>query len=327
MKAMVLQSPSKLLQLMELPIPEPSASQVLIKVLACGVCRTDLHIVDGELKKPQSSLIPGHQVVGKIIKIGKEVRNFKLGDRVGVSWLGSTCETCKFCTHNQENLCAQAAYTGYTINGGFAEYCVANAAYCFAIPESYSDTQVAPLLCAGLVGYRAYRKISHMSKIGIYGFGSAGHILIQVAKFQNKHTYVFTKPNDAAAQELALQLGADWAGSSTDDPPELLDAAIIFAPVGELIPRALAVIDKGGIVVCGGIHMSEIPAFSYDLLWGERTVCSIANLTRQDGVEFLELAPKIPIQTAVTTYKLEQANQALADLRAGKFVGSAVICL
>lgn len=327
MKAMVLQKAGEELQLTELPIPEPSAIQVLIKVLACGVCRTDLHIVDGELERPKSALIPGHQVVGIIVKIGEQVSKFNIGDRVGVSWLSSSCGTCQFCLHKQENLCEQAIYTGYTINGGFAEYCVANAEYCFLIPTNYSDIQSAPLLCAGMVGYRAYRKILQATKIGIYGFGSAGHILCQVAKFQNKQVYVFTRPHDQAAQDLALLLGADWAGSSMEEPPVLLDAAIIFAPIGELIPRALAGINKGGTVVCGGIHMSEIPSFPYALLWGERCICSVANLTRQDGLDFLELASKVPIQSKVNTYSLEQANQALDDLRNGAFVGSAVICM
>lgn len=327
MRAMILQDGKQELQLVELPIPEPNVTQVLIKVQICGVCRTDLHIIDGELEKPKLDLIPGHQVVGIITKVGEQVSKFKVGERVGVSWLNSSCGICQFCTHNQENLCDQAIYTGYTINGGFSEYCVANAEYCFAIPTCYSDIQAAPLLCAGIVSYRAYRKIMYATKIGIYGFGSAGHILCQVAKFQNKKLYVFTRPDDQNAQDFALQLGADWAGSSTQDPPELLDAAIIFAPQGELIPRALGALNKGGTVVCGGIHMSEIPSFSYDLLWGERCICSVANLTRQDGIEFLELASKIPIETKVTTYSLEQANQALNDLRSGAFVGSAVICI
>jgi propanol-preferring alcohol dehydrogenase len=327
MLAMVLKAPGKALELTEVAVPVPNADQVLIKITACAVCRTDLHILDGELAGPTLPLIPGHQIVGRVVQAGTNVTKFKINDRVGIGWLGFTCGTCEFCSSGKENLCDHIQFTGYNIDGGFAEYCVVNANKCFLLPECFSDTQVAPLLCAGSVGFRAYKKISNAKKIGIYGFGSAAHILLQVALFQHKQIYAFTREGDQAAQEFASKLGATWAGYSSQMPPELLDAAIIFAPVGELIPKALAAVKKGGIVVCGGIHMSEIPAFSYDLLWGERVLCSVANLTHQDGVEFLELAPQVPITTEVTTYSLPQANQALEDLRHGIFNGSAVILL
>jgi propanol-preferring alcohol dehydrogenase len=326
MLAMILKKSGNL-ELAEVVRPVPNSDQVLIKITACAVCRTDLHILDGELADPKLPLIPGHQTVGRIVQLGASVTKFKIGDRIGVGWLGFTCGSCEFCSSGKENLCDQAKYTGYNLDGGFAEYCVANANKCFLLPERFSDIQVAPLLCAGSVGFRAYKKISDAKKIGIYGFGSAAHILLQVALFQHKQIYAFTRDGDQSAQEFAIKLGATWAGASSQMPPELMDAAIIFAPVGELIPRALSAVKKGGIVVCGGIHMSEIPAFSYDLLWGERILCSVANLTHQDGVEFLELAPQVSLSTEVTTYSLLEANKALQDLKSGKFNGAAVIKL
>lgn len=325
MLSMMLKKSGRVLELTEMPIPECLADQVLIQVSACAVCRTDLHIVDGELPNIPLPLIPGHQIVGKFVKIGSNVHNLRINDRVGVSWLGSTCEMCEYCNSDRENLCDSAKFTGYQINGGFAEYCVALAKHCYLIPENYSDVQAAPLLCAGAVGFRAYKMIGQAQKIGIYGFGSAAHILTQIAIKQGKQIYAFTREGDANAQNFALELGATWAGASNELPGDLLDAAIIFAPIGDLVPRALAAVKKGGKVVCGGIHMSEIPAFSYDLLWGERMLCSVANLTQSDGVEFLSLVAKIPVKTQVTTYSLQQTNEALEDLRNGKFNGAAVI--
>lgn len=325
MLAMVLEKSQRILQMRDVQTPEPSATQVLVKISACAVCRTDLHIVDGELNHPKLDLIPGHQIVGQIVKLGKQVNNLKIGNRVGISWLGYTCGKCEYCISDRENLCDFAKFTGYQLDGGFAEYCVAEANKCFILPSNYSDLEVAPLLCAGAVGFRAYKKILHAQKIGIYGFGSAAHILTQIAIFQNKQIYAFTRSGDFVAQQFALDKGAVWAGNSNVQPPQLLDAAIIFAPVGELIPQALAATKKGGIVVCGGIHMSEIPSFNYDLLWGERVLCSVANLTHQDGVEFLQLAPRVPVNTTITQYSLAETNQALADLRAGNFAGTAVV--
>lgn len=315
---MVLTEYGKPLRLMDMPIPVAQENEILIKVHNCGVCRTDLHIVDGELKDAKLPLIPGHQVVGTRVDTG---------ERVGVSWLGSTCGRCDYCVTDHENLCDNAKFTGYTLNGGFAEYCVARKDFCFPIPGDFADLQAAPLLCAGLVGYRAYRKLKDAKKIGIYGIGAAAHIIMQVAKHQGKLIYAFTRPDDSAAQQFAKELGATWVGSSVENPPELLDAAIIFAPVGALVPRALEVVKKGGTVVCGGIHMSMIPSFSYDLLWGERELCSVANLTRKDGIDFFQIAPKIPIHTKVNNYALIDVNQALDDLRNGKFTGAAVISL
>lgn len=327
MHAMLLKHPGQKLQYIELPIPSPRENEVLIKVHACGICRTDLHVVDGELKQPKLPLIPGHQIVGKIVQLGNAVSEFHLGQRIGIPWLGGSCSHCSYCLSGQENLCDLPRFTGYQIDGGFAEYCVADASFCFLIPENYSDEQAAPLLCAGLIGYRSLNKTADAKRIGIYGFGAAAHILVQVAKFQHREIYAFTRPNDIAAQEFAKRLGAKWAGGSDQSPPCLLDAAIIFAPDGALVPAALRVVVKGGIVVCGGIHMSDIPSFPYEILWGERSVCSVANLTRQDGEEFLALAPQIPIKTEVHTYPLTQVNEALDDLRHGRFTGAAVVTM
>jgi propanol-preferring alcohol dehydrogenase len=325
MKAMVLEKSGERLTLKDVEKSAPSSGQVLIKISCCGVCRTDLHILDGDLDKPNLPLIPGHQIVGKIEQIGSDVQDFKPGDKVGVPWLGKTCGHCEFCRNDRENLCDRAKFTGYNLNGGFAEYTVANAQYCFSIPENYADQQAAPLLCAGLIGYRSLRKTGNAQKLGFYGFGSSAHILTQVAVYQNRKIFAFTRPGDSKGQQFALNMGAVWAGDSDKPPPKKLDAAIIFAPVGSLIPQALKSVKKGGKVVCAGIHMSDIPEFSYDLLWGERSVESVANLTRQDGEEFLALAPQIPIKTSVTTYLLEDANEALNDLREGNFEGSAVL--
>lgn len=327
MRAMRLEELQKPLKETNCSIPQPQQNQLLIKIHACGICRTDLHVVDGDLTQPKLPVTPGHQIVGTVQAIGPHVENFKLGQRVGVTWLGQTCGTCEFCLTDRENLCDSAQFTGYQIDGGFAEYCVANYRYCFPIPDGYPDHQVAPLLCAGIIGYRALEKTQHAMHLGLFGFGSAAHILIQVARYQGRHVYAFTRPGDTTAQEFAMQLGADWAGDSDQATPRLLDSAIIFAPVGELIPLALRAVKKGGIVVCAGIHMSDIPSFSYDILWGERSICSVANLTRENAEAFLALAPKIPIQTEVTTYPLNKTNEALDDLRHGRFSGSGVIVL
>jgi len=324
-RAMVLTAPGQALQLQELPKPRPAAGQLLLKVTACGICRTDLHVVDGELTEPALPLVPGHQIVGQVEALGPGVTGYSRGQRVGVPWLGGSCGSCWYCRHDRENLCDAARYTGYQINGGFAEYTVADAAYCFELPERYDDLQAAPLLCAGLIGYRAYRLVEAAGTIGLYGFGAAAHILAQVARHRGQRLYAFTRPGDVTAQAFALELGAAWAGDSQQAPPEALDGAIIFAPEGELVPLALAAVRKGGRVVCAGIHMSEIPAFSYDLLWGEREICSVANLTRRDGLEFLPLAAAIPVTTTVHPYPLERANEALDDLRQGRFNGAAVL--
>lgn len=327
MRAMVLKHPHEPLELTEVPIPKPNEDQVLIKIHACGICRTDLHVVDGELTHPKLPLIPGHQIVGTIVELGAHVQNLQVGQRVGVPWLGKTCGHCSYCLSMQENLCDNARFTGYQIDGGFAEYCVANTHYCFPLPENYDDFQVAPLLCAGLISYRALGKAGPAHRIGLYGFGAAAHIVIQTARYQHREVFAFTRPGDRTAQEFALHLGAKWAGDSDKPTPELLDAAIIFAPNGDLVPLALRAVGKGGIVICSGIHMSDIPSFPYDILWGEREVVSVANLTRQDGEEFLALAPQIPIKTTVHVYPLEKTNEALNDLRAGNFTGAAVISL
>jgi alcohol dehydrogenase, propanol-preferring len=327
MRAMVLKQQKTQLQLMDLPIPKPNEKQVLVKVHACGLCRTDLHILDGELKEPQLPLILGHQIVGTIVKIGEQVQACKLDQRVGIPWLGSTCGKCEYCTSGRENLCDFAKFTGYQINGGLAEFCVADPHFCFPIPENYPDEQAAPLLCAGLIGYRALRIAGRSNRLGLYGFGAAAHILIQVARYQGREVYAFVRKGDQQAQEFALELGAKWAGTSEEKPPTLLDAAIIFAPVGELVPIALRAVAKGGKVVCGGIYMTDIPSFPYSILWGERSISSVANLTRTDGEEFLSLAPKIPIKTTVHVYPLEDVNKALDNLRAGRFSGAYVITL
>lgn len=327
MRAMVLEKPKSDLVLKEVPVPTLKEDEILIKVKACGICRTDLHVVDGELPNPKLPLIPGHQIVGNVVEIGSQVKSIVKNQKVGVSWLGYSCKRCEFCLSGRENLCDKAQYTGYQIDGGFAEFCVAKAAYCFPIPEGYRNLQSAPLLCAGLIGYRAYRKIQDVKRIGIYGFGAAAHILIQVALSRGQEVYAFTRENDKSTQEFAIKLGAVWAGNSTETSPQLLDGAIIFAPEGQLVIHALKNIKKGGTVVCAGIHMSDIPSFPYDILWGERTLCSIANLTRKDGEEFLNLAPKIPIKTTVQKFKLEEANEALQALRTGKIKGAGVIML
>ncbi len=325
MRAMILERPGTPLRPVDLPIPRAGSGQVLIAIRACGLCRTDLHVFDGELDKPALPLIPGHQIIGVVEQVGPAVTGFKPGDRVGVPWLGGSCGHCDFCLQAQENLCDEAIYTGYQRNGGFAEYTVADARYCFSVPEEFPDLQAAPLLCAGLIGYRCLRKLGQANRLGFYGFGAAAHILTQVARHEGREVYAFTSPGDTAAQEFALNLGAEWAGASDQAPPVKLDGAIIFAPVGDLVPTALSHLRKGGTVVCGGIHMSDIPAFPYNILWHERTITSVANLTRQDGEEFLPLAAAIPIKTEVHRYALEQANEALEDLRYGRFNGAAVI--
>ncbi len=322
---MMMEQPGQKLRYTQVEKPHPQSNEVLVKVSSCGICRTDLHVVDGELTHPKLPLIPGHQIVGTIEQLGAAVTSFNIGQRIGIPWLGSSCGICSFCLSGRENLCDQARFTGYQIDGGFAEYCVANHQFCFPIPQGYSDEQAAPLFCAGLIGYRSYLKTTDAKHLGLYGFGAAAHILIQTARKQRRIVYAFTTPGDKAAQDFAYHLGAAWAGDSTSTPPHLLDASIIFAPVGELVPLALRNTIKGGIVVCAGIHMSDIPSFPYELLWGERTITSVANLTRKDGEEFLALAPKIPIKTEVHVYPLEAVNEALDDLRHGRFTGAAVI--
>ena len=327
MQAMVLEAAGKPLVLREVPVPEPAAGQLLIRVLACGVCRTDLHVVDGELSNPKLPLILGHEVVGTVVALGSGVERFQPGQRVGVPWLGWTCGVCRYCRGGHENLCERARFTGYTIDGGYADYTVADQRYCFPLPPAFSDAAAAaPLLCAGFIGYRAYHLAGdQVQHLGIYGFGAAAHILAQIATYQGKRVYAFTRPGDQAAQEFALRLGAVWAGDSTMLPPQPLDAAIIFAPVGALVPAALRALDKGGVVVCGGIHMSEIPAFPYHLLWEERIVRSVANLTRRDGEELLAIAAQVPVRPEVTTFPLAEANTALMQLRQGQLQGAAVL--
>ncbi len=326
MQAMVLQKPGGPLEPSEMPIPKPGPDQILIQVHACGVCRTDLHILDGELPNPKLPLIPGHEIVGRVVQMGERAQSFRIGDRVGVPWLGSTCGQCSFCQNGKENLCDKPGFTGYTLDGGYAEYAVADKRYCFHLPENYSDTAAAPLLCAGLIGYRSYRMAGeNLKRLGIYGFGAAAHIIAQIAIHEGKQVFAFTRPGDAGAQHFAIRLGATWAGDSTEMPPKPLDAAIIFAPIGSLVPSALKATAKGGIVVCGGIHMSDIPSFPYHLLWEERIVRSVANLTRQDGEELLAIAPKAPVVTEVEVFPLAQANEALKRLREGKLQGAAVL--
>ncbi|MEL7076552.1 MAG: zinc-dependent alcohol dehydrogenase family protein [Cyanobacteria bacterium J06648_1] len=327
MRGMILTKAGQPLQLQELPIPKPQPEQVLLKVHVCGICRTDLHVVDGELDKPKLPLILGHQIVGTVIETRTKANKYPIGTRVGVPWLGHTCNCCRYCLTGKENLCDRALFTGYDLNGGYAEYAVADESFCFPIAENFSDLQAAPLLCAGLIGYRSYRMTEDAQKIGFYGFGAAAHILIQVANYQDKQVYAFTRSGDTKGQEFARSLGAVWAGSSDELPPEELDAAIIFAPVGKLVPAALKAVAKGGIVVCAGIHMSDIPSFPYQILWEERVLRSVANLTRRDGDEFLALAPQIPIQTEVTAFPLAQANEALNALRSGKINGAAVLTI
>ncbi len=325
MLAMIVDHAGQALRQAEVATPQPGAGQLLIRVHACAVCRTDLHIVDGELTQPKLPLIPGHEVIGRVAVLGAGADRFKIGARVGVPWLGWTCGSCAHCQSGQENLCDDARFTGYNLDGGYAEYMVADQRFCFAIPEIYSDAEAAPLLCAGLIGYRSLVKTGAATRLGIYGFGAAAHIVAQVARYQQREVYAFTRAGDVAAQRFALDRGATWAGASDELPPRPLDAAIIFAPVGELIPRALKAVGKGGVVVCGGIHMSDLPSFPYALLWQERTLTSVANLTRQDGEEFIALAPQVPVRTAVQTFALEEANLALDRLRAGKIDGAAVL--
>ena len=325
MRVMIFEKPGKDLSLREIDLPEPGAEQVLLRVHACAVCRTDLHIIDGELSDPKIPLIPGHEIVGTVATVGAAVTRFKVGDRLGVPWLGWTCGECSFCREGQENLCDRAKFTGYTLDGGYAEYAVADQRFCFPIPEEYSDIEAAPLLCAGLIGYRSLVKAGNGSRLGIYGFGAAAHIVAQVANYQKREIYAFTRPGDSEAQQFALSLGAVWAGSSDELPPVKLDAAIIFAPVGALVTQALKTVRKGGTVVSGGIHMSDIPSFPYALLWEERSICSVANLTRRDGAEFMQLAPKVPVRTQVETFALAEANEALQRLRSGRIHGAAVL--
>lgn len=325
MRAMILNEIKKPLELQEVPIPVIGPEQVLIKIGACGVCRTDLHIIDGELTSAKLPLILGHQIVGKIEKTGKNVTSIKVGSRVGVPWLGGSCKKCEFCKSGRENLCEKALYTGYQIDGGYAEYCVAQARNTFLIPNAYSDIHAAPLLCSGLIGFRALRLAGNIGRIGFYGFGSSAHLLTQVVNYKGGEVYAFTKRGDIEGQEFAKKMGAAWSGDTDEEPPYLLDAAIIFAPVGSLIPLALKSVKKGGTVVCAGIHMSDIPSFPYHLLWEERIIRSVANLTHKDGEDFLALAPLIPVKTEVNLYPLEKTNEALENLRYGRFSGSAVI--
>ncbi len=328
MRAMVLPSASsRELQMLERETPIALPGDVLVKVKACGVCRTDLHIVDGELPIAEYPIVPGHEIVGVVEDIGDGVTDLFPGDRVGIPWLGYTCGVCSYCTSGRENLCPEARFTGYQADGGYAEYVVADGRYVFKIPDLYSDADAAPLLCAGLIGYRAYRMTGDAKRLGIYGFGAAAHIIAQVAVHQSRRVYAFTSPGDSNAQLLALRLGATWAGASTEAPPDSLDAAIIFAPVGALVPEALSHVAPGGTVVCAGIHMSDIPSFPYASLWGERVIRSVANLTRRDAIEFLELAPTVPVKTRVQRYWLGDANHALADLREGRVTGAAVLTI
>ncbi len=328
MRAMLLSEQRQPLKLDEVAVPRPVAGQVLVKISTCGVCRTDLHVLDGDLSEPKLPLILGHQIVGTVVELGEGVDRFALGQRIGVPWLGYTDGTCRYCLRGQENLCDHPQFTGYTLDGGYAEYAVADQRYCFPLPAAYDDVAAAPLLCAGLIGYRTYRLAGeHVERLGIYGFGSAGHIIAQVAAYEGKRVYAFTRPGDTSTQQFALRLGAYWAGGSDQTPPEELDAALVLAPVGALMVTALKAVAKGGVVVSGGIHMTDIPSFAYHLLWEERTIKSVANLTRQDGEKFLDLAPKVPVKTEVTTYKLEDANRALDDLRSGKLDGAAVLTI
>jgi propanol-preferring alcohol dehydrogenase len=325
MRAMVLRRPGDTLEDAELARPDPGPGDIVLKVRACGVCRTDLHVVDGDLKHPKLPIVPGHEIVGEVVAMGAAVERFRVGDRIGVPWLGWTCGACVYCRSGRENLCDGARFTGYQIDGGYAEQARADQRYAFALPAGYDDAHAAPLLCAGLIGYRALAMTGDAARLGIYGFGAAAHIIAQVAAWQGRRVFAFVRPGDAAAEAFARSLGAAWAGPSDQAPPEPLDAAVIFAPVGALVPRALRAVVKGGRVVCAGIHMSDIPAFPYEILWGERQVLSVANLTRRDAEEFLALAPKVPVKTTVETFPLDQANEALARLREGRLQGAAVL--
>jgi propanol-preferring alcohol dehydrogenase len=325
MRAMVLEKVGAPIVLRDVPKPKPGRGQLLVRVTACGVCRTDLHIVDGELPSPKLPLILGHQIVGRVEQLGEGVNGFSKDDRIGIPWLGWTDGDCAYCRSNRENLCDHAKFTGYNIDGGYAEFTVADARYCFHLPSEYDDVEVAPLLCAGMLGYRSYRKTGDAKRLGIYGFGNAAHLIAQVAVYEGKEIYAFTRPGDNPGQEEARSLGATWAGGSDETPPEKLDAAIIFAPVGALVPIALKNLAKGGAVVCGGIHMSDIPSFPYVDLWNERVISSVANLTRHDGEEFLKIAPRVPVKTKVEIFPLEEANTALEEFRSGKLSGNAVL--
>ena len=325
MRAMVFSEPGRSLRETDLPMPEPQEGQVLVQVRACAVCRTDLHVLDGELARPKLPLVPGHEIVGEVVQRGEGAERFATGTRVGIPWLGWTCGECPFCRTGRENLCAQARFTGYTLDGGYADYVLADERFCFLLPDLYSDSEAAPLLCAGLIGYRSLVKAGDAKRIGIYGFGAAAHIVAQVARYQEREVYAFTRPGDREAQEFARGLGAAWAGDSGQVPPAPLDAAIIFAPLGPLVVAALRAVEKGGVVVCGGIHMSTIPSFPYELLWNERMICSVANLTRRDGEEFLAIAPKVPVRTSVQTFALTAANEVVNRLRQGELQGAAVL--
>jgi propanol-preferring alcohol dehydrogenase len=325
MQAMVLDAPGMPLALRVLPRPQPGAGELLVKVAACAVCRTDLHVVDGELTEPKLPIVPGHEIVGRIVASGQGTERFAAGQRVGIPWLGWTCGECRYCRSGQENLCPNARFTGYQRDGGYAEFVVADARYCFPLPDAYADADAAPLLCAGLIGYRSLRMCGDAKRLGIYGFGAAAHIVAQVARYEGRHLFAFTRTGDTAAQAFAKGLGAAWTGGSEEAPPEELDAAIIFAPVGRLVPAALRAVRPGGVVVCGGIHMSDIPAFPYAILWGERRLVSVANLTRRDAEEFLALAPKVPVRTTIETMPLAHANEALSRLREGRLTGAAVL--
>ncbi|MFL6637936.1 MAG: zinc-dependent alcohol dehydrogenase family protein [Paraburkholderia graminis] len=325
MRAMVFDGSAAVLHERDMSDPQPAAGQLLIDIHACGVCRTDLHVVDGELAHPKRPVIPGHEIVGTVAALGNDVAGFQVGDRVGVPWIGHTCGHCRYCTSGRENLCDVPGFTGYTIDGGYAERTVADVRYCLHLPERYSDLEAAPLLCAGLIGYRTLSMAGDARAIGIYGFGAAAHIVAQVALHQGRTVFALTRPGDTAAQQFALRLGVHWAGGSDETPPEQLDAALIFASAGPLVPAALRAVTKGGVVVCGGIHMSDIPSFPYDLLWGERRVCSVANLTRADGHAFMQLAARMPLQIETRPYALADANRALNDLRDGRLSGAAVL--
>jgi propanol-preferring alcohol dehydrogenase len=327
MRAMVLDKPGQPLQLRDVPRPKPGTGQLLVRVSTCAVCRTDLHVTDGELPNPKLPLVLGHQIVGRIEEIGDETSNFAIGDRVGIPWLGRTDGDCVYCRSGRENLCDNARFTGYTIDGGYAEFTIADARYCFHLPERYDDVEVAPLLCAGLIGYRSYRKTGDARRLGIYGFGNAAHLIAQIAIYEGRELFVFTRPGDKAIQQAAKELGAVWVGGSDEMPPEKLDAAIIFASVGPLVPAALGALAKGGVVVCGGIHMTDIPSFPYVDLWEERVITSVANLTRRDGEEFFKIAPRVPIRSHTETFPLDEANTALDLFRAGKLSAAAVLTI
>ena len=325
MQAMVLERARAPLKRRSRPVPEPQAEQVLVAVEACGVCRTDLHVVDGDLTEPKLPLVPGHEIVGRVAATGRDVEHFRSGERVGVPWLGWTCGTCRFCKAGRENLCEAARFTGYSLDGGYADYALADQRYCFPVSETYNAAEAAPLLCAGLIGYRSLRMAGEGERLGLFGFGAAAHIVTQVARYEGRRVFAFTRPGDEEAKAFARELGAVWAGGSDEAAPEALDTAIIFAPVGALVPAALRAVEPGGTVVCAGIHMSDIPSFPYDILWRERRLLSVANLTRRDGEEFLTLAPRVPVRTSVETLPLAQANEALARLREGRLRGAAVL--